>query len=77
MLLNVFVPHVPATMLFRSYAPGVVTAVFVNLPITTMLLTRVFRERIVPSPAISAFVFGIPLGIAAIAVRLFVARLQL
>jgi Protein of unknown function with HXXEE motif len=27
MLVNVFIPHVPATLILRSYTPGVITAV--------------------------------------------------
>ena len=77
MLLNVFVPHVPATILFKSYTPGVVTAVLLNLPVTAMLLARVLRERIIPSLAIAALVFGLPLGIAVVAAVFFVAGLRL
>jgi len=41
MLVNVFVPHVPAAIVFRGYAPGVVTAVVVNFPVLALLsLTR-------------------------------------
>lgn len=40
MLINVFVPHVPASILLGGYAPGVITAVFVNLPIAGFALVR-------------------------------------
>jgi hypothetical protein len=40
MLVNVFLPHVPATLLFRAYTPGVVTAVLINLPVMTWLAVR-------------------------------------
>ena len=40
MLINVLVPHVPATILLGGYAPWVITAVFVNLPIAGFALIR-------------------------------------
>ena len=40
MLLNVVLPHIPAAILLGGYAPGVVTAVFVNLPIAGLVLVR-------------------------------------
>jgi len=68
--LNVWVPHVPASIVFRAYTPGVVTAVLLNLPVTGILLMRVLRERLIPSRAI-ALVFGFPLTIAIVAAVLF------
>ena len=64
MFLNVWAPDVPASILFRGYTPGVVSAVFLNFPVTGTLLITVFRERVIPSRAIAVFVFGFPLGIA-------------
>ena len=40
MLINVFVPHVPAAILLGGYAPGLITAVCVNLPIAGFALVR-------------------------------------
>ncbi len=40
MWINVFIPHLPATILFRTYTPGVITALSVNLPI----MSAGFRE---------------------------------
>ena len=40
MLINSLVPHVPASILLGGYAPGVITAVFVNLPIAVFTLVR-------------------------------------
>ena len=45
-LVNVFVPHVPAAMIFRGYAPGMVTAVVVNLPVLTLLFILAIRQRL-------------------------------
>jgi len=37
MLVNVFIPHVPATLILRSYTPGVITAVLMNWPVMNLL----------------------------------------
>ena len=43
-LVNVFVPHVPAAILLGGYAPGVVTAVLLNLPFSLYFFSRSLRE---------------------------------
>src|SRR2546422_671570 len=45
MLINVFVPHVPAAMVFGTYAPGVITAVLIDLPIMSILLFQAVRDQ--------------------------------
>lgn len=75
--LNVFVPHLPAAILLRSYAPGLVTAVLVNLPITAVLLAAIWKYRIVHSLGVAILVFGVPLGVAAVAAFLFTIRLRI
>jgi len=44
MLLNVVVPHVFATLAMFRYAPGTGTAVFINLPVTALLLRAALAE---------------------------------
>jgi len=61
MLANVVVPHVPAAILFRGYAPGVVTAVLINLPLTSWLAWRAVREGWVSGWRAVAFGAGVPL----------------
>ncbi len=46
LLINVFVPHLPAAVLLGGYAPGVVTAVVVNLPLTVLILFASVKERV-------------------------------
>jgi hypothetical protein len=77
MFLNVFVPHLPAAILLRGYAPGVVTAVLLNLPVTTVLLAEIWNDRIVHSLGVAILIFGVPLVVAAVAAFLFNARLQI
>lgn len=45
MLVNVLVPHVPAALFSGGYAPGVVTAVLLNLPIDAGYLWQLHRFR--------------------------------
>jgi len=60
-LANVFVPHVPAAIFFRGYAPGVVTAVFINLPLMTLLSVRAVKDGWVSGWRAVAFGTGVPL----------------
>lgn len=71
MLANVLVPHVPATIVFRSYAPGVVTAVLVNLPVMTLLAVLAVRERWVSGWKAVGFGVGVPLLLAGAIAALF------
>lgn len=43
MFLNAFT-HISWTVLFRQYVPGVATAAFFNIPFSSYLFRRVFRE---------------------------------
>lgn len=38
LLLNVLLPHAPAAITLKGYAPGVITAVAVNLPLSLWIL---------------------------------------
>jgi hypothetical protein len=61
-LLNVIF-HVAATIGLREYAPGVVTAVLINLPVMPYLLQRLFRERWVSWPKTLLVFVGVPIAI--------------
>jgi hypothetical protein len=61
MLANVLVPHVPAAIVFRGYAPGVVTAVLINLPVMSLLTFRMLREGWVHGWKVAVFGIGVPL----------------
>ncbi len=45
MLVNVFVPHVAATVALRRHAPGTATALLLGLPIYTLLIGAAEQER--------------------------------
>lgn len=44
MLLNVLFPHVIATVVLRRYAPGTLTSLFLNLPVTLLLIRQGLQE---------------------------------
>jgi uncharacterized membrane protein len=44
MALNVFIPHVAATVALRSYAPGTATGLLFNLPLGSLLVYRSLIE---------------------------------
>ncbi len=44
LLVNVFVPHIPAAVVLGGYAPGLATAVAINLPYSVYFLRRSVRE---------------------------------
>lgn len=51
-LLNVFVPHIPAAFLLGGYAPGVATAVGINLPYSLYFLRRSAKEGVIRRGAV-------------------------
>ncbi len=65
MLINVFVPHIPATLIFRSYTPGVVTAVLINLPVMSILLLLTVRDQWVSGGKAAVSALLVPLAIGA------------
>jgi hypothetical protein len=56
---NAFVPHIATTIRFRTYSPGVITAVLIMLPFSIYLFRRAFAENILTWSQ-----FWIMLGIA-------------
>jgi hypothetical protein len=66
MLANVFIPHIPASLILRSYTPGVVTAVLVNLPVMSLLAIRELREGWVSGRKALTYGIATPLAIAGI-----------
>ena len=59
MLINVFVPHLLATIITKRYAPGTATAIVLNLPVTILLLRQGFREGVIDT---STFLTAGPLS---------------
>lgn len=67
-LVNVFVPHVPAAVMLGGYAPGVVTAVVIQLPFSVCFVRRSVRERTVTrSGALVTLIMAVPALLLALA----------
>lgn len=64
MVLNVFLPHVVATVALRAYAPGPATALLFNLPLGGWLVYRSLAEHWVEP---SVFAVSGPLTVLGIA----------
>ena len=71
MLVNVAIPHIPATLAYGGYTPGVVTAILVNLPVMSILLFKAVREQWVSGMKATAYALLVPLGIGAAIAALF------
>jgi len=65
MLANVFIPHVPASIVLHSYTPGLATALVVNLPLMSWLAARAVREQWVGGWKAVWFGVAVPLLLAA------------
>ncbi len=77
MLLNVVFPHLLATFILKRYTPGTATALFLNLPITSLLLYQGIKEGYIVLPKF--FILGplVVLGIVAFIPVLFIAGRKL
>ena len=49
LLFNAFVPHITATVGFRMYSPGLITAVLLTVPFSYYLFHRALNEHILSS----------------------------
>lgn len=67
MVLNVFIPHVLATVFMRKYMPGTATAVLLNLPLSLLYLRQALSEK---SIDLRVFYWAGPLGVLAILVSI-------
>jgi hypothetical protein len=74
MFANVFIPHILASLVFRSYAPGLVSAVLINLPVMGFLSIRAVREGWVSGRKAAAFAVAVPLAIAGLIPMLLLIR---
>ena len=72
MLINVFVPHIPATLVYREYTPGIATAILLNVPIMSFVLFQALQEQWVSGTKAIAYALLVPLAIAAGILALFI-----
>jgi hypothetical protein len=68
LLFNAFVPHIAATIRFRMYSPGVITAILIMLPFSFYLFRRAFEENILTWTQFWVMLGISPFGVALIAV---------
>ena len=69
--INVLAPHIPATLIFGQYTPGVVTAVLINLPVMSILLYKAVHDRWVSGTRAVRYALLVPLVIAGSILGLF------
>ena len=63
MVLNAIFPHLLATIVTNTYAPGIVTGLLLNIPINTIILYKLQKRQVITKKeiAISTAVVGIVL----------------
>ena len=61
MVFNAIFPHLLATIVMKTYAPGVVTGILLNIPINTIILYKLYKSNVVTKKeiVISTVVVGI------------------
>lgn len=61
MVLNAIFPHLMATIFMKTYAPGLITALLLNIPINTIILYRLHISNLISikEVLISTLVVGI------------------
>jgi len=59
MLANVLLPHIALTVAMRRYMPGVVTGVFLNLPVLSLLMVLAIRDGYVSGEKAAAYSVGV------------------
>lgn len=45
LFLNAFFPHILSAVYFRTYTPGVITAVALILPLTSIILSKTYQSK--------------------------------
>ncbi|SUV33068.1 Uncharacterised protein [Bacteroides pyogenes] len=63
------IQHVAVSVIVRGYSPGVVTALFVNLPLSFYILKRLFRHKLLKNFTwLGVFLYGALALLAALSV---------
>lgn len=60
MVVNAIFPHLLATIVMKTYAPGVVTGLLLNIPINTIILYKLHKLQVITKKeiVISTVVLG-------------------
>jgi hypothetical protein len=54
-LINLFIPHLLLSVILFAYNPGFFTAVFINFPVTLMMLRGMYRSGLVDGKEIRSY----------------------
>ncbi len=65
-LLNIFLPHLTASLALRRYTPGVVSALLLNLPLSWLIFRAALREGVLSRHALGVFLVSAVVGYAAV-----------
>ncbi|MEK4229314.1 HXXEE domain-containing protein [Solibacillus sp. FSL H8-0538] len=47
MIINAIFPHLLATIVMKTYAPGLITGLLLNIPINSMILFQLFESQVI------------------------------
>lgn len=53
MIVNAIFPHLIATILMKKYAPGLLTGLFLNIPINSFIIVQIFQKVILHGKSLS------------------------
>ncbi|MDP4093502.1 MAG: HXXEE domain-containing protein [Bacillota bacterium] len=61
MIINAFIPHLIATIVLKKYAPGLITGIFVNLPLNSLIIDYMIRNKIInlSEAILSSLIFAV------------------
>lgn len=65
LFLNVFFPHLIATIYLKKYAPGIISGLIINLPLTTLIIRGIYHSQKLSTGQI--FFYGIIGGLSGVA----------
>lgn len=75
MLFNAFIPHISAAIYTLQYTPGLVTAVLLNLPLSSLVIARIKPLFLNTRQMTTIMAYGFATGYALFAVTMAIARL--
>lgn len=61
MIFNAIFPHLIATVLMKRYAPGLLTGLFLNIPVNSLIIYQMFLKDLIiwKELVVSTFVVGV------------------
>lgn len=59
MIFNAIFPHLIATIIMKKYAPGLLTGLFLNLPINSLIIYQMFAKDLINWKELILSTFGV------------------